>query len=52
MENDYHVFLKYLVLQMKNLVSQIKNFKIPGFLHIELEIIVISSEISCISRKM
>ena len=37
MENDYHIFLKYLVLQMKNLVSQIKNFKIPGFLHIELE---------------
>ena len=37
---------------MKNLISQIKNFEILGFLRIEFEILSISTEIASISKKV
>ena len=39
-----------LVFQSKNPVSQIKNFEILGFAHIEFEILGISSEILGFSK--
>ena len=64
MEYDCHIFLKYLVFQIKNLVFQSKylgfrsknqlfrvwNFEILGFSHLEFEILGISSEIPSISK--
>ena len=47
MEYDCHIFLKYLVFQMKNLVfrsNRIRNFEILGFSLLEFEILGISSK--------
>ena len=57
MEYDCHIFSKYPVFQMKNLVFQSKylvfrfrNFEILGFSHLKFEILGISSEIPSISK--
>ena len=55
MEYDCHIFLKYLVFQMKNLVfrsNRIRNFEMLGFSHFEFEILGISSKMPSISKKM
>ena len=61
MEYDCHIFSKYLVFQMKNVVfqskylalrSKIRNFEKLGFSHLEYEILSISSEIPSISKKV
>ena len=55
MEYDCHIFLKYLVFQMKNLVfrsNRIRNFEMLGFSHVEFEILGISSKITSISKKV
>ena len=55
MEYDCHIFLKYLVFQMKNLVfrsNRIRNFEMLGFSLLEFEILGISSKIPSISKNM
>ena len=63
MKDDCHIFLKYLVFQIKKLVLRSEalsfdrkiryfRFEILGCLHIEFEILGISGKISSISKKV